>query len=81
MKKHLLTLSLIAITALGNVLQAQHDGYFSSSNSTFEYRAEDEVLPALPRINYTEDQKAPIGSGLLVLTGLGLGYLTFRKKK
>lgn len=84
MKKIILTL-LIIVAACSNSINAQMqsntDGFFKSES--FEYRStsDETLLPALPRIGTTENQKAPIGSGLAILTGLGLGYLTIKRKK
>lgn len=86
MKKLTLSIVLLAIALLGNnnCLNAQkQDAFFDSkaSNSTKAYRQESEaVLPLLPVANSSEDQGAPIGSGLAILTGLGLGYIALRKK-
>jgi hypothetical protein len=77
MKKIILTLCFIVSIALQ--LEAQTDGFL---NNTFEYRSvEDLATPTLPRVGQTSDQSAPIGSGLVLLTGLGLGYLTLKKKE
>lgn len=85
MKKLALTIVLLATAVLGNnSLNAQNrDAFFDSksSSSTTEYRTEEStLLPMLPRVGGTDDQNAPVGSGLAILTGLGLGYLAFRKK-
>ncbi|MBO5854689.1 MAG: hypothetical protein J6Q61_08135 [Bacteroidales bacterium] len=84
MKKLTLSIALLAIALLGNnnCLNAQ-DAFFDSKagNSSKTYRSSEEVaLPLLPVANTHEDQGAPIGSGLAILTGLGLGYIAFRKK-
>ena len=87
MKKLTLSIALLAIALLGNnnCLNAQkQDAFFDSkaSNSSKTYRSSEEALPLLPVANTTEDQGAgaPIGSGLAILTGLGLGYIALRKK-
>lgn len=81
MKRVVLTFVFFVTLGLcSNSLNAQSDGFFNSNSNTFEYRNSDEELPVLPRFGTDYDQKAPIGSGLLILTGLGLGYLSMRKK-
>ncbi|MBR4155192.1 MAG: hypothetical protein IKU01_00615 [Bacteroidales bacterium] len=86
MKKLTLSIVLLAAALLGNnnCLNAQNkDAFFDSkaSNSSKAYRQESDVVtPLLPAVNTYEDQGAPLGSGLLVLTGLGLGYIALRKK-
>lgn len=85
MKKLTLSIVLLAIALLGNnnCLNAQ-DAFFDSKagNSSKEYRNADATAIALglPQVRSNEDQNAPIGSGLAILTGLGLGYIAFRKK-
>ena len=90
MKRYIL---IIAFTiGLGLNLNAQSkqqgfaDGFFSQNYS--EYRDEDAygIMPLLPGHNtlldYDADPKqVPVGSGLLLLAGLGLGYASFRKLK
>lgn len=79
MKKIILTLCFIVSIALQLKAQSKTDGFL---NNTFEYRSvEDLAKPTLPRVGQTSDQSAPIGSGLVLLTGLGLGYLTLKKKE
>ena len=86
MKKLTLSIVLLAIALLGNnnCLNAQNqDAFFDSkaSNSSKTYRSSEEALPLLPNVRTMEDQgAAPIGSGLAILTGLGLGYIALRKK-
>ena len=61
------------------------DGFFESSYT--EYREEDDewgVMPLLPRTHgyhYDYDaEEVPIGSGWLLLAGMGIGY-AIRKRK
>ena len=77
MKKIILTIAIVL--GIGFGVSAQSDAFFTQSFS--EYRNADEVTPALPYAhNLREHQSAPLGSGLLILAGLGLGYATLRKK-
>ena len=79
MKKIILTIAIVL--GIGFGVNAQSDAFFTQSIS--EYRNADEVTPALPYahdLEYHQPATTPLGSGLLVLAGLGLGYATLRKK-
>ena len=78
MKKIILTIAIVL--GIGFGVSAQSDAFFTQSFS--EYRNADEEMPLLPYAhNLSEHQSAaPLGSGLLILAGLGLGYATLRKK-
>ncbi len=93
MKKIVLTFLFSIMISICASLSAQtgyrpfensNDGFFDPNSNTLTYRSEDDnanQLPVLPRIGTTCNQRAPIGSGVLLLTGLGIGYLTLKKKK
>jgi hypothetical protein len=80
-------LSIIAIIfCLGNGLNAQTDGFFNyseagkqnrNSNSTFQ--------PLLPISHGSEVNEpaypTPVGSGLLILSCVGIAYASYKKKK
>ena len=62
------------------------DGFFKSTYT--EYREEDSewgVMPLLPQTHgYHYDypaEIAPIGSGWLLMAGMGIGYAVIRRKK
>lgn len=84
MKKYI----ILAVLALGFVmsLNAQSDGFFSSSYSVYrETTAEWGTMPMLPgshgyEYNYAADE-APLGSGALLLAGLGLAYAMRNKNR
>ena len=89
MKKYILTIALAI--GFGMNLNAQFgqsgksDSFFSS-NKYSEYRDVTEMgtMPLLPGHNTLNDydaDPAPVGSGLLLLAGLGLGYASLRKLK
>ena len=80
MKKIILAIALFA--AVG--ANAQNDGFFTSSYNFEQNRSTpgagywaDEI--SLPGHGSTTSQAAPVGSGLLVLAGLGVAY-AMRKK-
>ena len=82
MKKILFTIALV-ITMVFSV-SAQTDGFFTDGGGDAGYRGGGGggALPGLPQGSIGEhnnDQPAPVGSGLLILTALGAGY-ALRKK-
>lgn len=92
MKKFLITLSLVTALCVNVNAQIQYnnytqntDGFFSTTSPSGNYRngtADDgELFPSLPGMGYHIDQTAPLGSGLLVLAGLGLAYGLKRREK
>lgn len=71
----------------GKPYSNQTDGFFSS-NRYEEYRednAEWGKMPLLPKThgyNYDYDaEEAPLGSGLLLLAGMGIGYAVRKRKE
>ena len=86
MKRVIITLSFIA--ALGLNVNAQNqstqssDGFFNNSTLTeTNYREGSFVEPNFPDRNKFENQDAPLGSGLLLLAGMGAAYALRRKNK
>ena len=83
MKKIILAIALFV--AVGLSANAQSDGFFSSGSNFKEYRedvwAQDmPVLPGQHGVDYDfVAEPTPVGSGLLVLAGLGVAY-AMRKK-
>ena len=81
MKKIILAIALFAAVSAN----AQSDGFFSSGSNYKEYREDiwAENMPVLPGqhgVDYDfAAEPAPVGSGLLVLAGLGLAYAIRRK--
>ena len=65
------------------------DGFFNNSKSGYRSENSNELLPMLPKTynslndydatGKTPDEPAPLGSGLLILTGLAVAYS--RRKK
>ena len=76
MKKVLVTLSLVITLGLG--VNAQSDSFFSYNDVDNQNR-QSNGLPGLPMRGQSDDQPAPIGSGLLILAGLGAAYALKRK--
>ena len=83
MKKIIFTIAIVFMMVLG--ASAQTDGFFRDGGGANDYsRTSSGSDPALPRLpGYgvgatNEDQTAPLGSGLLVLTALGAGYAVKR---
>ena len=82
MKKILFTIASVLTMVLG--ANAQTDGFFRDGGGDAGYRGGGGggALPGLPQGSIGEhnnDQPAPVGSGLLILTALGAGY-ALRKK-
>ena len=77
MKKIILAIALFAAVSAN----AQNDGFFTSSYNFEQNRNTpgwaDEI--SLPGHGLDTNQAAPLGSGLLVLAGLGVAY-AMRKK-
>lgn len=86
---------MILVLAVGFVsnLNAQNtDGFFKSSYEEYQERNEvpwgGATLPSLPGFHGYDydhscepDQSAPVGSGLLLLAGMGAAYALRRKRK
>ena len=80
MKKVFLTIALVITMAFGAHAQ---DGFFRGGEGDYSgSRNISGTLPGLPQQGVgatNNDQAAPVGSGLLVLTALGAGYAVARK--
>ena len=81
MKKVLVTISLVLTLGLG--ASAQSDAFFSYSDVDNQQRNGVTVTPGMPGLNIHGDQSAnpdaPLGSGLLLLAGMGAAYALRRK--
>ena len=86
MRKYIIT--IIFALGLGMNLNAQSDGFFTSSYSEYRDVENDWSLnmPLLPGSHgYVDDyscaeQDVPLGSGLLILGVLALGYFGFKSE-
>ena len=89
MKKIIITLTLATAMCLGNAqVQSTNgtDGFFSTSTPGGNYRdgsatGDVSFFPGAPGQQIYGNQDAPIGSGLLILAGLGVAYAARRKEK
>ncbi len=81
MKKILFAIAIIM--TMGFAANAQSDTFFKWTDGDNEiYRGDDNYILTLPNYHGDgTDQQAPLGSGLLVLTALGAGYVAVRKKR
>lgn len=81
MKKLFITIMIII---MGLCASAQSDGFFSScgdfGSRTSDMIAPDFHMPQKP-INSTDNEDAPLGSGLLMLTAFGAGYMLTKLKR
>lgn len=85
MKKYII--AIIFAIGFGMSLNAQGDAFFTYQNYSdtredFIEWGDENSMPVLPSAHGTliDYSSAPLGSGLLLLAGLGLGYATLRKK-
>lgn len=86
MKKVIITLSFIAALGLNVNAQSQStqssDGFFNNSTLTeSSYREGTTGNPLFPDRGEFKDQDAPVGSGLLLLAGMGAAYALRRRRK
>ena len=85
MKKILFAIAIVL--TFGLTANAQSDGFFKNWDNGMGDRtgsAISDITPVIPGGTpgeYENDQEAPLGSGLLVLTALGAGYAVARNKK
>lgn len=84
MKKLIITITLAL--GLGMGLNAQNDGFFTSTYGEYRESENDWGLdmPLLPGSHgYLDDyscaEQAPLGSGIILLAGMALGYGIKRK--
>lgn len=89
MKKILFAIAIVLTISLSANAQRK-DGFFNNSYDNVNRGDADPTDAGLGLPNnyglvtgglYGEDQDAPLGTGLLILTALGAGYAVARKKK
>lgn len=82
MKKILFAIALVIVLGFGANAQ---DGFFKADDGGYENRGssggDNTGIMALPNHGLTDDQPAPIGSGILILTAMGAGYAVARRRK
>ena len=81
MKKIFITIAILMTMAFS--ANAQSDAFFNwndADNETYRYNDNGVTfnLPASHGVDY--DSNAPLGSGLLILAALSVGYATKKKK-
>ena len=87
MKTLAFSLVLAALTLTANNLNAQDRGLFGmgKSSADYDYSSGESLLrQGEPNINggiQNDDFGAPLGSGIVILIGAGLGYVALKKKE
>ena len=87
MKKILSILAITFALLSNNVLYAQSDAFFSYSVNDNNREAQGDIglritVPYAHELTGNQNaDPAPVGSGLLILTSLGIGYFTFKKNR
>ena len=85
MKKILSTIAIAFIFCLNNNLNAQTDGFFSYSEEGTTPRNTSSFQPIFPISHGSNSNEpaypTPAGSGLLILTTLGIGYISLKKNR
>lgn len=79
-----IVLSIALVLTLGLSVNAQSDGFFKSTYQDANEEARTGTVgatPGLPGYGGNEDVDAPLGSGLLLLAGMGAAYALRRKNK
>ena len=80
MKKILFAIAIIM--TMGFAANAQSDTFFKWTDGDNEIYRDDNYIFTLPNAHgYETDEQAPLGSGLLIMTALGAGYVAVRKKR
>ena len=85
MKKILFAIAIVLTIGLTANAQSR-DGFFSDWDNGYGNRINDPSsidfnLPSNTTLGNGQNEQAPLGSGLLVLTALGAGYAVARKRK
>ena len=88
MKRFLITLSFIVALGISanaqnySYVDAKSDGFFTTNtDGSGEYRFGENVFPRVPGQYIYDDQAAPVGSGLLLLAGMGAAYALRKRRK
>ncbi len=88
MKKILLAIAFILVIGLGaNAQGGKSDGFFGNWDNGLDRGDEPFVISGInvpsgqAPGDFTGNEPAPLGSGLLILTALGAGYAVSRKRE
>ena len=79
-----IVLSIALVLTLGLSVNAQSDGFFKSTYQDANEEARTGTVratPGVPGFGVEDDVDAPLGSGLLLLAGMGAAYALRRKRK
>lgn len=70
------TLAIALFLTIGLSANAQSDGFFSTWNedSVREFSSANDLNAPTKPIGSTENEKLPLGEGLLIMSALGAGY-------
>lgn len=81
MKKIFLAIAIVVMVSFG--AKAQSDGFFRDGGMDGYSGRTDSPTPIVPtgQVGTIQDTNAPLGSGLLILTAMGAGYVIARRKK
>ncbi|MDO5342518.1 MAG: hypothetical protein Q4F69_08715 [Bacteroidia bacterium] len=79
-KRIFLTVAMMAMVSLQ--ASAQRDGFFNEWKDFDNREIMDGDMPNLPGVHGADyDQDAPLGTGIMVLTALGAGYVVAKRRK
>ena len=84
MKNNIVILSLLALLLTAALPKANAQIFILSEQeylNSDRNRITDGQLPIIPNLGTTLDQYAPIGSGWLLLGGMGCAYLLCKRRK
>lgn len=84
MKRIVLSIAVVLTLGLSANAQSQSDGFFKSTYQDANEEARTgtgRALPGVPEFGGNVDKPAPLGSGLLLLAGMGAAYALRRKNK
>lgn len=76
MKKVVLTIAIVLGLGMASFAQGLFNRGVADENGTKDF-----ALPSLPAHEQTTNQNAPLGSGALLLIGLGAAYAMTKKSK